>query len=328
MDYPFNKIQRVSSKISRRFLWAYVSVNRRIWLCVPTSLRLRSPGRAYGRHLYALVQRLAERGQSHGTFFFRNRPELELMCRLVDPITPGSRLDISVLGCSKGAEVYSILWAIRTARPDLMVNIKAVDISAEVLEFAERGIYFRNGAGVLKAGGTEGAAAELENATWRDQRRSIFERMTGKEVEAVFAVEGYQAKVRSWLKEGITWLAGDSNDPELVRVLGLQDMVVANRFLFHMDPQAAEKCLRNIARLVKPGGYLFVSGVDLEVRTRVARDLGWKPVPDLLKEVHEGDSSLRNAWPLEWWGLEPFSPDRTDWKIRYASVFQIGNAPL
>jgi hypothetical protein len=152
--------------------------------------------------------------------------------------------------------------------------------------------------------------------------------MTGKEVEAVFEVEGYQAKVRSWLKEGITWLAGDSNNPDLVRVLGLQDMVVANRFLFHMDPQAAEKCLRNIALLVKPGGYLFVSGVDLEVRTRIARDLGWKPVLDLLKEVHEGDFSLRNAWPLEWWGLEPFSPDRSDWKIRYASVFLIGNAPL
>jgi 2-polyprenyl-3-methyl-5-hydroxy-6-metoxy-1,4-benzoquinol methylase len=151
--------------------------------------------------------------------------------------------------------------------------------------------------------------------------------MTAKEVEAMFEVEGYQAKVRSWLKEGITWLTGDANDPELVRVLGLQDMVVANRFLCHMDPQAAENCLRNIARLVKPGGYLFVSGVDLEVRTRVAWDLGWRPVTDLLKEVHDGDYSLRNGWPLEWWGLEPFCHDRSDWKIRYASVFQIGKAP-
>jgi len=43
--------------------------------------------------------------------------------------------------------------------------------------------------------------------------------------------------------------------------------------------------MRNIARLVKPGGYL----VDLEVRTRVARSLGWKPVGDLLRETHEGD---------------------------------------
>jgi chemotaxis methyl-accepting protein methylase len=300
-----------------------VSLNRRIWVRVPTSLRVCSPGRAYGRHLQALVQRLSERRQGYGTFFFRNRPELELMCRLLDPITRGSSLDISVLACSKGAEVYSILWAIRTAHPDLTVNIKAVDISTEILEFAERGIYFKNGPEVLRTGRPEGAA-ELADATWKGQRLSIFARMTANEVEAMFEVEGYQAKVRSWLKEGITWLTGDANDPELVRVLGLQDMVVANRFLCHMDPQAAENCLRNIARLVKPGGYLFVSGVDLEVRTRVAWDLGWRPVTDLLKEVHDGDYSLRNGWPLEWWGLEPFCHDRSDWKIRYASVFQIG----
>jgi chemotaxis methyl-accepting protein methylase len=276
--------------------------------------------------LHALVLRVSERAQGQGTFFFRNRPELDLMCRLLDPITHGSSLDISVLACGKGAEVYSILWAIRTARPDLKVNVKAMDISSEIVEFAERGIYFRNGQEVLKAGRPEGAA-QLADATWKGQHLSIFERMTGKEVEAMFEVEGYQAKVRSWLKEGITWLTGDANDPELVRVLGLQDIVVANRFLCHMDPPAAEKCLRNIVRLVKLGGYLFVSGVDLEVRTTVAQDLGWKPVSDLLEEIHEGDYSLRKGWPLEWWGLEPLCHDRSDWKIRYASVFQIGEAP-
>jgi hypothetical protein len=37
--------------------------------------------------------------------------------------------------------------------------------------------------------------------------------------------------------------------------------------------------------MVKPDGYLFVSGVDLDVRTKVARDLGWKPVSDLLREI-------------------------------------------
>jgi hypothetical protein len=39
--------------------------------------------------------------------------------------------------------------------------------------------------------------------------------------------------------------------------------------------------------------------------------------------VHEGDSSLINGWPLDYWGVEPFCDDRSDWKIRYASVFQI-----
>ena len=37
---------------------------------------------------------------------------------------------------------------------------------------------------------------------------SIFERMADKEVEAMFEVEGNQARIRPWLNEGITWLTG------------------------------------------------------------------------------------------------------------------------
>ena len=70
--------------------------------------------------------------------------------------------------------------------------------------------------------------------------------------------------------------------------MGLQDIVIANNFLCHMDPVAAEGCLRNIARLVRPHGYLFVSGIDLDIRTRVVEHLGWQPMQDLLEEMHAG----------------------------------------
>ena len=248
------------------------------------------------------------------------------MRRLLTQKAHGSRLDISVLACSKGAEVYSILWAIRSARPDLKLTTHAVDISQEILEFAERGVYSRNGSDVSQAPEHESIAArgDVNWNTCRDQTGSIFERMTEEEMQEMFEVEGDQARVRPWLKEGIIWLRGDAGDPELAGVLGPQDMVVANRFLCHMEPAAAEACLRNIGRLVRPGGYLFVSGIDLDVRTRVAREMGWKPVTDMMREVHEGDVSLRNGWPLEYWGLEPFDDGRPDWTIRYASVFQIG----
>ena len=235
------------------------------------------------------------------------------MRRLVDRNAPGSSLDISVLACSKGAEVYSIMWTIRSARPDLRLTVHAIDVSHEILEFAERGVYSRHSDGT--------------GNTFRDQEKSIFERLTHAEMEAMFELEDGLAKVRPWLKEGIIWLRGDAGDPELAGVLGYQDIVVANRFLCHMMPVAAERCLRSIARLVKPGGYLFVSGIDLEVRTKVARALGWKPVTELMQEIHEGDPSLRERWPLEYPGLEPFRDNRRDGNIRYASVFQIGNSP-
>jgi chemotaxis methyl-accepting protein methylase len=282
----------------------------------------------YGRHLHALVRLEAERKQYFGTFFLRNRPELELMQRLINQKAAGSSVDISVLACSKGAEVYSILWAIRSARPDLKFNIHAVDISQEILEFAGRGIYSRKSPVVSMSSPYEDTTQNGYVAwnTDRDQNAPIFERMTDEEVDAMFEVDGDQAKVRPWLKEGIKWLRGDANDAELLGVLGRQDIVVANRFLCHMVPAAAERCLHNVARLVKPGGYLFVSGIDLDVRTRVARALNWKPVTELIREIHDGDTSLRRGWPLEYWGLEPFSDDRPDCGLRYASVFQVGEA--
>ena len=315
-------MRETSDRALRRLGRRYLSVTRRIWNLLPASLRRLPPVRLYGRHVHALVRRLAERAQSHGTFFFRNRPEMELMCRLVNQKLPGSRLDITLLACSKGAEVYSFLWAIRSIRPDLIVNAKAVDISQQILEFAERGVYSCDDAPALEC--DDGCFLHTTDATWKDQPVSIFERMTDTEMELMFELVGDNAKVRPWLRQGIMWLKGDAGDPELVRVLGPQDVVVANRFLCHMAAPSAEKCLRNIARMVKPDGYLFVSGVDLDVRTKVARDLGWKPVPDLLREVYEGDVSLMNGWPLEWWGQEPLMAARPDYATRYACAFQLG----
>jgi chemotaxis methyl-accepting protein methylase len=323
-----NRSRGVFSRICRRCLGSYLFRAGKIWNHVPDSLRLLSPGRAYGRHLHAVARLHAERKQFFATFFLRNRAELELMRRLLGQKSVGSTINIAVLACSKGAEVYSVLWALHSTRPDLKFRIHAIDISQEILNFARKGVYWfdRRDVSTGKVDTDVANQNDLALNTSKDQNAPVFGRMTSDELESMFEIEGNQAKVRSWLKEQITWLRGDAGDPALASVLGPQDIVLANRFLCHMDVNAAEKCLRNIARLVKPGGYLFVSGIDLNVRTKVARDLGWKPVPDLIRDIHEGDPSLRQGWPLQYWGLEPFWDDRSDWSIRYASVFQIGEA--
>ena len=92
----------------------------------------------------------------------------------------------------------------------------------------------------------------------------IFARMTGAEIDEFFDRDGDSVKVKSWIKEGIEWNVGDVGEPEILDTLGPHDIVVANNFLCHMDDLMAESCLRNIARLVSPHGYLFVSGIDLD----------------------------------------------------------------
>jgi hypothetical protein len=238
-----------------------------------------------------------------GTHFLRNRPELELMRRLLRTAAVGARVRIAVLGCSIGVEVYSIVITLRRSRPDLEISLHASDISAEAVRIGQRGVY-----------GVEALAL----AGW-----PIFDGLTEAERADLFDWDGDDARVKPWLREGLTWEVGDACDPVLADRLGPQDIVIANNFLCHMPAPSARECLHNLAQLVVPGGYLFVTGVDLDVRTEVARELGWDPVPQLRAEIHDGDPLVRADWPWRWWGLEPLDSRRPDWETRYSAVFRI-----
>jgi SAM-dependent methyltransferase len=284
---------------------AIVRLNRWMWRRAPDAWKAGAIGRAYGRVMHGLVRSGAVRQQYFGTFFFRNRPQIETIARLVDRMPPRSTLNAAFLGCSNGAEVYSILYTIRSRRPDLRVVAHAVDISKEILEIARAAVYPLGACDVVG--------------------QPIFARTREHEMQALFDVDRATetARLKTRIKEGITWHQADAASWELLYALGLQDLVVANNFLCHMPPPDADRCLRAIGRLVKDGGHLVVSGVDLDVRTRVASDLGWIPVSELLEEIHDGDPAVRNDWPWEYWGLEPFDPARQDWRLRYASVFHL-----
>lgn len=292
------------STLRRHMSRLFLRMNERMWQRLPAVLRKTGPGLRYGAFLHDLVKLHSARRQYHGTFFLRNRPELDLLCTIADRCEEGATLRIGVVACSNGAEVYSIAWAIRAARPDLKLIVHAVDISAQVVEIAREGKY----------------PVESQELIGSD----IFERLSESEKRQMFEYQDGWMTIKPWLREGIEWHVGDAGDPELARSLGPVDVVVANKFLCHMNPPDAEQCLRKVVRLVRPGGYLFVSGVDLDVRTRVAVHLCWTPVPDFLEEIHEGDVSVRRDWPWRYWGLEPFDRTRKDWMIRYASVFQVG----
>ena len=284
---------------------AYLRLNQRVWNKLPASFTALSPIRLYGDFVHTLARIHNIRRQVFFTNFLRNRPQLELIRRLVEGRTEADTLRVAVLGCSTGVEAYSVAWRIRSARPDLKLILHAVDISKRAVEVGRRGVYSL-------------VAPEVIDT-------NIFAGMTEAEIKEFFDRDGDVVRVKCWIKEGINWHVGDVGESEILDALGSQDMVVANNFLCHMDTSMAERCLRNIARLVSPGGYLFVSGIDLNIRTEVAADLGWNPLTELLEQIYEGDRFMKGFWPWHYAGLEPLNKRRQDWTLRYAAAFQLGS---
>jgi mannose-6-phosphate isomerase-like protein (cupin superfamily)/SAM-dependent methyltransferase len=296
-DEPWST-QLLRSKIfGKSPLRAYLRVNQRLWNRLPAKVAALGLTRSYGGFLHGLARLDGVRIQDFSTQFFGNRPQFELVRRLAKCKTKDDTLKVAVLGCSTGAEVYSLAWAIRSARPDLKLIMQAMDVSSLAVESARSGAY---------------SLAESQ----------LFRFMTDAESRELFDQKQDVVTIKPWIKEGINWTVGDAAEPDIIDQLGPQDIVLANNFLCHMDDRKAEGCLRNIVRSVGPNGYLFVSGVNLDVRTRVARDLGLNPLQELLDEVHEGDPGTRSRWPFHYAGLEPLNKSKQDWRIRYATAFQ------
>ena len=234
---------------------------------------------------------------SLGTYLIRNRPELELIHDIARNRPKGTCFRIVVLGCSAGMEVYAIKWYLRNLTPLLDIQLLGMELDQAALDTARNGEY------------------PMAKYDW------MLSRLTDAERAEYFEIRDGAAHIHPHLQQDIQWLVGDACDPSLDQLLGKQDLVIANRFLCHMEPEQASACLRNITRLVAPGGHLFVSGVDLHVRQSVMQESGFVPVTDRLAAIHDGDPSLRAGWPFNTWGLEPLDREHTDWVARYAMVY-------
>lgn len=283
---------------------AFLIANQYGWKMLPSGLTTLGPVQQYGEFLHRLGRAHATRGQAFSTLFLRNRPALELLRKIATLKGQSATVRVAVLGCSTGAEVYSIAWAIRGGQADLKLALQALDLSKEAVEVGASGRYSQTKAKVTDS--------------------NVFERITPAEIEAIFDRDGDEFVVKPWLRDGITWRVGDACSTELLDVLGAQDIVIASNFLCHMDDAAAEACLRNIGSLVAPGGYVMAVGVDLDVRSAVATALGWTPVQELLEEIHRGDRIMTDLWPCHYAALEPFNKRRPDWRHRYAAAFRLG----
>ena len=271
--------------------------SRRIWGAFPVSWRVRWPLRAYGGFLQRLARLRQARAQSSWTCFLRNRAEIAYIGALGRAVRDGGRLSVAIFGCSTGAEAFSASYALRDSAGRIAIEIHASDISPANVAAAQ--------AGRFAAGGPE------------------LEGLSAAEIVALFEPsEDGSLLVREPWRAPVRFAVADAMDPALARDVGTHDIVIANKFLCHMPEEAARRCLRNIVGTVRPGGVLLVSGVDLDVRSAIARDLGLIPDEAALAALHDGDITLRRGWPFDYWGLEPLDRAKADYAFRYAAAFR------
>ncbi len=271
-----------------------------MWRRLPRPMRDGLAGRALGTWIHAISRRLSSRSQTESTWFLRNEPLLSTVLGIVDGSSKqGGEIRICSMGCSSGAEIYSVLWIVRKARPDLNVIPLAVDISAAALEKGRAGSYLSQD-------------MEFRGTVFQDRGRDLFE------------TDGQYLRIKNWIQKGITWAQADASDPEIPTMFGLQEVVLANNFLIHMEPRKASATLANVCRLVRPGGFLICRGVDLDIRQKITATLRLKPIPLRIEQIHDAELDLdaRRHWPWKYYGLEPLNKNRKDWIRRYSAVFQ------
>jgi len=264
-----------------------------------------------GRYIYRRFTRNTVRLQSHYTQFMRNPPLLSLIGALALQYPLNGHVKIASIGCSTGAELYSVLHSVRKFRSDLQLTALGIDISAAVVEVARQGIYHPD---VPAAEGSSYAAGRAEVASVDVPSLS----------EILQPLPDGSVQVKDWLRRDVTWLTADATDGRLLDLIGQQDLVLANNFMGPMEDPLAERCLRNMMRLVAPGGYLIVDGVDLDIKTKVLKASGFQPVLTSQDEIWASDGSKR-GWPWLRWALEPLDRREPDWAVRYTVIFHLAD---
>ncbi|MGH7467775.1 MAG: CheR family methyltransferase [Longimicrobiales bacterium] len=250
---------------------------------------------------YRLVVATARRASTDCTNFLRVRTQFEVLVDAVlthlAPAGLTRDLEIVVLGCSTGAEPYSIASVLTRYRPDLRFHVRAADIDAALIARARRARY---------------------------QSHEVLDCWA---VDDDFVMHTFQREadafvVKPEIARHVSFEVADLLDPGLVQRFGRADVVFAQNVLFHFPRRQARFAFQQLCALLRGPGALFIAGMDLDLRVRLTRKHGLLPLEHRVREIHEDARVLRGRfWPWYYWGLEEYQPNRRDHVHRYATIF-------
>lgn len=257
-----------------------------------------TPWKLY-RHRVAM--RKERRINSHFTGFNRLPTQFEALAGpVLDHVdrTLDRPLRIVVVGCSNGAEAYTISKVLKESQHNVRFEIIGCDIEDDVIETARRGLY--------------DAASEVYNN----------KKLPREFVDTLFTASGESFEVKPAFMQGVSFRNINVLDAEKMSALRPVDIVFAQNFLFHLSPKMAAEAFDNIASILGPRSALFIDGTDVPLRTKATRKHGLSPLTYKIETIHDEAMWTRgNGWPYQYWGLEPYGTVSNDLNRRYSTIF-------
>jgi chemotaxis protein methyltransferase WspC len=192
----------------------------------------------YGQHLRSSadeLQELIETVVVPETWFFRDCEAFATLARLVaeewrrDPSATVLRL-LSV-PCSTGEEPYSMAMSLLDGGlSPQQIQVDAVDISARALARASRGVYGPN--------------------SFRGANLAFRERY--------FQPAANDHALVEWLRDLVTFQQSNVLSPDFSARQEPYDVIFCRNLLIYFDRSTQDQVMKTLARLLKPGGLLFV----------------------------------------------------------------------
>jgi chemotaxis protein methyltransferase WspC len=181
------------------------------------------------------LQELIEAVVVPETWFFRDREAFTTLVRLVTeewgPAPSASVRRLLSVPCSTGEEPYSIVMSLLDAGfAAQQLQVDAVDISARALAGATRGVYGPNS--------FRGA-----NLAFRDR---------------YFRLAANHFVLAEWFRGIVTFRQSNVLSQDFSLRQELYDVIFCRNLLIYFDRSTQEQVMKTLARLLKPGGLLFV----------------------------------------------------------------------
>ena len=250
---------------------------------------------------YGITLRIDRRENSTFTGFLRLPTQFEaLEGPVIEYILSGrndEEVSIIVIGCSNGAEAYTVASILKNRNPRCAFRIAGYDIDRDMLTKARNACYLEE--------------EVLNNKV-----------ITEKFIRETFDIENRKYIVKESIAGTVHFDRADALDPDLCRKIGTADIVFAQNFLLHMKPPAARKAFDNIYRLLNDRAAFFIDGIDLNIRCKESMGKNLIPLDYKIPKIHDEARRARGVgWPYQYWGLDEFREGKKDWKRWYATVF-------